>query len=261
MIRTLRNLDDSEKRQLIKVLSPSEDLVDLDADEMYLMLKHELRSAVEVPVRDDLPEVMRRRLVEVAVTRFEATRAVDMTDDDELAGEIVGFLLAAAHRMLTDDVLFAEFVTFLRTKEHQLRTRWLSLSTQLAEVLEGRPISLNVLRERLEQPPLTHEETARAVLTSLSLVRKNNPDLPQADLASPRVLAGVPGGVLAPILSAVAGGLYMAGRSGRDLARHPDEGDPQQARAKRARRSKLVQNVVTICVFVVVNGVDGRGRS
>ena len=98
------------------------------------------------------------------------------------------------------------------------------------------------------------------MLAALSLVRESNPGAPTHELASPDLLAGVPGAVLAPGLSAVAGGLYMAGRRRHDLTRRPDEDDSKQARARRARRSKLVQNVVTICAFVVVQPRRGRAR-
>ena len=122
MIRTLRGLDVKEKRQLIKLLAPGLDLDEAHEEHVTAMLKVALRGALEVPPADDLPEVMRRRLVEVAVTRFELARKVDLVADDELAKEIIGFLLIAAHRMANDDALRAEFVTFLRTKDRPQRS-------------------------------------------------------------------------------------------------------------------------------------------
>lgn len=253
MIRTLRGFDVKEKRQLIKLLAPGLELDEAHEEHVTAMLKVALRSALEVPPADDLPEVMRRRLVEVAVTRFELASKVDLIDDDELAKEIIGFLLIAAHRMASDDALRAEFVTFLRTKDRPQRTRWLRQSLRFEEILRGAssPVDPHAA-EGVEQAPATHEQTATEMLAALSLVRRSNPDTPTHELASPYLLAGVPGVVLAPGLSAVAGGLYMAGRRSHDLTRRPDEDDSKQARARRARRSKLVQNVVTICAFVVV---------
>lgn len=258
MIRTLRGLDVKDKRQLIKLLAPGFDLDEVHVEDLNAVLKFVLRGALEVPPANDLPEVLRRRLVELAIARFELAKKVDLIADDELADEIIAFLLTAAHRMANDDALRAEFVTFLRTKDRPQRTRWLRQSLRLEELLEGAsnsPVNSGH-REQLEQAPATHEETARAMLAGLSLVRRRNPGTPAAELASPYLLAGVPGAVLAPGLSAVAGGLYMAGRRSHDLTRRPNEDDSKQARAKRARRSKLVQNVVTICAFSVVNRAD-----
>lgn len=262
MIRTLRGLDVKEKRQLIKLLAPGLDLDEAHEEHVTAMLKVALRTVLEVPPGDDLPEVMRRRLVEVAVTRFELARKVDLVADDELAKEIIGFLLIAAHRMANDDALRAEFVTFLRTKDRPQRTRWLHQSLRFEEILGGVSDARVVSRlpDEVELVPTPHDITAITMLAALSLVREINPGAPTHELASPDLLAGVPGAVLAPGLSAVAGGLYMAGRRSHDLTRPPDEDDSKQARAKRARRSKLVQNVVTICAFVVVQPRRGRAR-
>ena len=259
MIRTLRGLDVNEKRQLIKLLAPGLDLDGVHGEDLDASLKFVLRWVLEVPPAADLPEVLRRRLVEVAVTPFELAEEVDLVADDELAEAIIGFLFIAAYRMANDDALRAEFVTFLRTKDRPQRTRWLLQSLRFEELFEGASNSLVASRgrERAEQAPATHEETAREMLAGLSLVSGSNPGTPAAELASPGLLAGAPGAVLAPGLSAVAGGLYMAGRRSHDLIRRPDEDDSKQARAKRARRSKLVQNVVTICAFFVVNRAEG----
>src|SRR4051812_34438970 len=167
MIRTLRGLDVKEKRQLIKLLAPGLDLDEVRGERLDGSLKFVLRHVLEVPVADDLPEVLRRRLVEVAVARFGLAEEVDLVADDELAEAIIGFLLVAAHRMANDDALRAEFVTFLRTKDRPQRTRWLRQSLRFEELLEewfegasNSPVTSRG-RERVEQPPPTHEETAR----------------------------------------------------------------------------------------------------
>jgi hypothetical protein len=60
---------------------------------------------------------------------------------------------------------------------------------------------------------------------------------------------------LAVPLAALAGGLYMAGRLKRDLVKTA-AAEAEKTRANRARRSRLVQNVVALSVFVVAVADD-----
>jgi hypothetical protein len=62
---------------------------------------------------------------------------------------------------------------------------------------------------------------------------------------------------LALPLGAVAGGLFMAGASKAKLSREIAQNTSKE-RARRARRSKMVQKLMAVCAFVVIAQESAR---
>src|SRR4051812_28042714 len=123
MIAALRSLDGTGQRQLIRLLDPRVELDDVADADLLGELVAVLRRALDVPPKEDLPEYLRRRLVEVTKRHFELIDNTDAATDLELAHLLVDFVLVAAAEMTDDPERREEFETFLRTKDRTERTR------------------------------------------------------------------------------------------------------------------------------------------
>jgi hypothetical protein len=268
LIRQLRELPAEQQRKLIGLLDPECDLARVDDGATGEALRRTLRAALQVPDSGELGEVLRRRLVQLTVKQFglaSTESELDLHTDLELAGRIIGFLLVASYRLATTKELRNEFEKFAKTKDPAERRAWLVQSQLFALAIERRtPVPAEL---RLGSQPSGYKATTKAMLDHLKVVAMNNYPEPEklAELASPAIIGKVPRSARALTLAAVAGGVYMAGLRQKEhvLQRGPTD----ETRAQRARRSKLVQNVVMVCAFAVADeGVLGatppptRGR-
>jgi hypothetical protein len=169
MIRTLRALEPQQMRQLIRLLDPRADLDEIDDDEAWEELLATLRRALEIPAKDDLPEFLRRRLVEVVVRQFELADSADSLADRELAGLLADFTLESAQRLAKDDERREEFETFLRTKSRRERLEWLVASQRARAVAadegfdrrEARQTGRTASRRERERSPRDSRSTDR----------------------------------------------------------------------------------------------------
>jgi hypothetical protein len=277
MIKALRELDTPRQRQLIRLLEPRAELEDIDDADVLSELLRTLRRVLEVPEKDDLPEYLRRRLVEVTRRQFRLLggHESDAFSDMELAQLLVDFVLDAAATLAEDDERRLEFETFLRTKDRTDRTRWLVHSDRLAALTADRAFDRAAAERRAEellQEQSAHQKTAKAIVADLAAVTRTKSKRRRAQrevqgvavgsALSQVVAATAVGGVaVAPAvaipLAAVAGGLYMSGRGQRELIKVAEEEAPR-AKANRARRSRLVQSVVALSAFMVANAVSER---
>ncbi len=274
MIAALRQLSALQLRQLIKLLEPANDLEEVEEHELLTELFDTLRRVLDATDGEDIPSLLRRRLVEVAGRHFELADDFDSSTDMEVAYLLVDFVLEAAQHIEADDAQREEFETFLRTKERSDRLRWLMSSQRFAAALNDETFDRRAAQQRADEvlaEPSAHRGTATAILHDLAIIsavgnatktaveRKYSPSGLAARLGSGTVASGAAGvavGAAVLPLSAIAGGLYMAGRRKRALIRDAaaNEQAAVRARALRARRSKLVQATVLLSAYLVANG-------
>lgn len=266
MIAAIKSLDRDQQRQLIRLLEPRVDLTDIPDDALLDELVQVLRETLQVPPKDDLPEYLRRRLIDVAKRHFQLDENFDTVTDMELARALVDFAFEAAAQLDEDDERRAEFEIFLRTKDRRERTRWLVESQRFASLVRDGTFDETAARRRaleLYEGGEAHRETARAILRDLRVVdepstaTRRRAGISAAGRTSiSAALAGAGMAALAPAaavpLAAVTGSVFMSGRRKRDLVRGAEE-DVPKARAQRARSSRLVQGVVSLCTFLIVN--------
>jgi hypothetical protein len=272
MIAALRQLSASQARQLIKLLEPASDLEDVGDDELHTELFAALRRVLDASDGEDIPTLLRRRLVEVAGRHFELADDFDSSTDMEVAYLLVDFVLEAANRIGADDERREEFETFLRTKERGDRLRWLMSSQRFAAALRDETFDRKAAQQRADEvlaQPSAHRGTAEAILHDVAIISavgtpiaalesKHSPSGLAARLGGGTLAAGGAGiavGAAVLPLSAIAGGLYMAGRRRRELVEEQaaNERAAVKARALRARRSKLVQATVLLSAYLVAN--------
>lgn len=259
MISLIRELDASQLRQLIKLLDPRADLDELAEPELLGELVRVLRSALEVPEKDDLPDFLRRRLVEVASRQFGLCDRPDLTTDLELAELLADYVLEAAAELGRDNDQRQEFEVFLRTKSRRERLDWLVASRRAAALVGSEGFDRNAARahaeEIQEESGSAHRATAAAILDDLgSLTKRPSRSGPpsKSSTVMTAAAAGATAGSLAMPLAAVAGGLFMSGRSKRGAA-EVAESEAKRSRANRARRSRMVQSVVILSVYLVAS--------
>ena len=264
MIKTIRDLSPAQKRQLLRLLVPGTEIDELTDDELLPELVAALRRALEVPERDDLPDYLRRRLVEVVSRHFELVDDTDTLTDLELAHVLIDFALEAAQLLATSAEHREEFETFLRTKSRQERLEWLTSSRRFAAGMTDVAFDRPAARRRAEgliQERHAHTETAKALLDDLGTVALKGTAAKtaaaaaagsglSAPLTASSTAALMLGPALAGPLGALAGGLFMAGRRKHELIK-TSETEAEKTRTQRARRSKLVQTVVSLCAFLV----------
>jgi hypothetical protein len=301
VISRIRELPAWQQRQLIKLLhavmqSPV-DLDEVDDEQLQPLLVATLRRALEVPDKDDadLPEYLRRRLVDLVRRQFELIADADMLTDMELARVLVDFTLESAEQLRQwgrDDDRRKDFETFLRTKSRDERLAWLKASQRFSALIQDEPFEPVTTKKRtilLLDENMAAQEITKMLLADLDRGRwarwkstetdasstvsergsRSAEDVKDADDAASaaaagaaaRVAAGVAAGsalvgpALGLPLGAVAGGLFMAGLRRRELVR---ASDTENIRKLRARRSKLVQSVVALSAFMVANATtDG----
>lgn len=259
MIEQLRELPPAQQRKLIRLLDPAYDLAGVDDAATKEAFRRTLRAALQVPDSGELGEVLRRRLAQLTVKQFglaSTESELDLVTDLELAEGIIGFLLAASYQLAETEELRDEFEKFARTKDPAERWDWLVQSRLFAAAIEQTTPALD--EEQLASQPSGYKTTTKAMLDYLKVVAMKNTPEPEelAQLAAPAIIGKVPRSTRALALGAVAGGLYMAGL--RQKERGLQQGPTDETRAQRARRSKLVQNVVMVCAFAVAHRPDGE---
>ena len=268
MIQIIRQLSSHEQRQLIKLLDPRIDLDETGDGEVLGKLVLVLRRVLEVPAKDDLPEYLRRRLADIVRHQFELMDEVDTLTDMELAHVLVDFTLEAAERLAEDDERSDEFATFLRTKDRTDRTRWLVESQRVASLVTSGSFDRVAAERRADElyaEQSAHSKTAKAIIGDLGAAAATASAASAAASSSGRlaavVSASATGSALAPAvavpLGALAGGLFMAGRRRKDLVRVAGE-EAKKTRAQRARRSRQVQSMVSLCAFLVAQQAGGE---
>jgi len=252
MIAAIKTLSPVQQRRLITLLEPRVDLLGIADEAALAELVPILRATLQVPRKDDLPEYMRRRLVDVARRHFELGENFDTTTDLRLAKLIVDFAFRAVAQLTDDDERRADFETFLRTKDRRERTRWLMESEHFATTMRNESLDFEAARERaheLYEGANAHRETAAAILRHLGATDRSSVPgwreivMPAATQAS------------AGAIAALTGSLYMAGRRKQELVKAPTA-DDAKGRAQRARNSKLVQGVVCLSAFLLIHAPE-----
>jgi hypothetical protein len=253
MILAVRNLAPVEQRQLLSLLDPMALQADVAPDDAVEEIRRVLRRSLEVPVDGDLGEYVRRRLVETVVNHFQLSVSTDMLTELELADRLISFVLDAATRLADDAESRRDFETFIRTKDRGERIRWLVGSQELAARATAEAWDHSSSRadaELLQEKPSAYRLTAKAILDDLATVA-----------STPHGIAGIAAGAAgagaaaALPLGALAGGLFMAGRTiktARGSAVPPRAvAEDATDRKQRARRSTLVQTVVILSAFAL----------
>lgn len=270
MIEFIRDLEPDQQRELIGLLDPLCPVQGLGDTELQESLIGVLRGSLDVPENGDLPEYLRRRLVEVSLGHFELFETADRLTDFELAEALADFALSAAAQLPTNADLRADFDTFTRTKSRREQERWRDDIKRANDLLEASRVG----RSAKSKSDQERNRIATAVLADLSSIalRTQQPASSKRPPSKAAVASGMAGGaaagsafaaltgatataamgsVVALPLGAIAGGLYMAGRGRKSLERVAT--DDRLHRTRRARRSKLVQNVVVISVYLVAS--------
>lgn len=249
MYDLIQQLGVTEQRQLLRLLDPTAELDELADDEIPAELRKTLREVLQVPEEGDLREYLRRRLVEVANKDFGLGKSFDDASDLELAEQLVEFALDAAAKLSKSKKDREQFSTFLKTKDARERHRWLVASKRLGALLDEGVFD-RAARERAAEHA---NEVGRSPDAFRATAKEMVDDLGRATLASAatrRALAGAPPALALP-LSAVAGGLFMAGASKARLSKDIGK-EAAKERARRARRSKMVQKLMGLCAFMVI---------
>lgn len=269
MIELIRSLEVGQKKRLVRVLDPRTETDELSEAEVLPTLLEVLRRALEVPPKDDLPEYLRRRLVDVVRRQFGLIGRddADALTDFELAQILVDFILESAEKLAGDKEWRGPFETFLRTKDRAERVRWLVDSEQFGALMTSRAFDRTAAKRRAEEMQRerqAHEGTAKAVLSEIAAATAagEGGDEPHASGRSRR-LAGLASGAAvgaaatAGPLGALAGGLFMAGLGKRELQKREllrvAEQEAKATKTQRARRSKQVQAIVSLSAFLVAN--------
>jgi hypothetical protein len=270
MIELIRDLDAPQQKRLIRVLDPRAETDELSEAEVFPALLEVLRRALEVPPKDDLPEYLRRRLVDVVRRQFDLVEReeTDALTDFELAQTLVDFILESAEKLAGDKEWRVPFETFLRTKDRVERVRWLVDSEQFGALMTSQAFDRAGAKRRaeeLQREKKAHEGTAKAMLSEIAAATGpgEGGTKPHPSAQSGR-LAGLAGGAAVGPLGALAGGLFMAGLGKRELEKREllrvAEKEAKATRAQRARRSKQVQAIVSLSAFLVANRVAPEAR-
>ena len=195
--------------------------------------------------------------------RFQLIDNTDTVTDLELARLLVDFGFDAVELLSEDEDVRLDFATFMRTKSRPDREAWLAQSRRLPELMAEASGRTDASAE-LDRDPETQGNITEALLSDLSSLAVRTPTnkrQPHARSARWAALAvgSAASAAFAPAvavpLGVVAGGVYMAGRGTRKVA--PLAQEHASSREKRARRSKLVQNVVVLSAFVVAAAPAG----
>jgi hypothetical protein len=194
MIDAVKQLTADEQRQLLRLLNNTVETARLQDDAVLDSLVDELRNALAVPAKDDLPEYLRRRLVQVARDHFSLGDRFDTYDDVELAVLIVDFVVDAAAALASQDMGGArdEFETFLRTKKREERVAWLIESERLSTLARDGVFDEAAARRRaalISSQDGATAETASTILSDVAAVtgrrktgRKGRPRLHRAGI-------------------------------------------------------------------------------
>lgn len=248
MYDLIRQLDLSQQRQLLRLLDATAELDELADEEILAELRQTLRAVLQVPADGDLREYMRRRLVEVARKDFGLGLDFDELSDLELAEELVEFALEAAAKLSKSKQDREQFARFLKTKDVRERHKWLVASQRLAAFLDEGTFNraaASAHAEELNRGGDAFRATAKELVG----------DLGRATLASSATRAALSragaASALALPLGAVAGGLFMAGTTKKQLSEEIGK-EAAKERARRARRSKMVQKLMSMCAFLVI---------
>lgn len=266
MIAVIRALPAAEQRDLIALLDPARRLDSVPDDDLFPTLLVVLRRAFQAPEDADLPLYLRRRLVEVVGDSFQFIDDTSTRTDIELATALVEFALVASAEIEESEDLRRQFETFFRTKRREERDKMIDQVARLAQLMRGaKPRAVEPDDDQLKGGAAV----ADALLSGLSAASTRPKRTPKAASArtdsAPRLAAVMSGSAAAGLsaaavgstmalpLSVVAGGVYMAGLGmrKRKLQRVSSAPDEKATRERRARRSRLVQNVVTLSAFVV----------
>jgi len=124
MFTTLKPLDAEQQRQLVRLLDARIDLGATPDDEVFAELVAVLRDVLQVPANRDVPEYMRRRLVEVVIIHFELIDNLDRHTDIEVAKLIAEFAFEAASQLTSDDERRGEFEQAQQAQQLAARQAW-----------------------------------------------------------------------------------------------------------------------------------------
>jgi hypothetical protein len=262
MITTIKALDLDQQRRLIRLLDSRVDLSATSNDEVFDELIAVLRDVLQVPADGDVPQYLRRRLVEVTMNHFQLRDSLDSYSDIDVALVLADFALEAARQLAENEERREEFELFLRTKDKRERTRWLVESERFASLMTDGTFDEAAARRRareVNQGSEAHRVTANTMLRHLAVgsaaegaaAAASGATGAFAATAATAAIVATAGAAALP-LGAVAGALFLAGRRKRNLLRGIEQ-DAVKTRARRARNSRLVQSVVALSVFVVAS--------
>ncbi len=260
MIRLLRDLPESSQRELLVMFRPEAALTNRDG--LWTVLVDVIKEDVlQVRPTDDLPLALRRRLVEVAVERFKIVDSADELTDIEIALALADFLLTARGSVKKISELWADVETFFRTMPASAK----------AEALDESALNKEQITEASKETGGSLYDELSAQIESEAGRHQSAPggdDVPPGVRMMQRLTTSG-GGVAAlaalspAALGLFAGSAFMAGLVMNEQGIGRDSTDDESKdRARRARSSKLVQNVVRLSVFAVASiGDEERTRN
>ncbi len=289
MIRLIRDLPSTEKREWLALFKPEVLAAPLPDDELWPTLVSVLKGDVlKVKPEADLPGALRRRLVEVAEEKLEIVESTDEMADMEIALAIVDFVLRVAVAARGDEELRAQLGVFFQTRPQSLdQTAGILVDAQEAiesAAEQGGGSFYNRVVAGVENA--SWDEFARdagKVSPRVRLLQRTGATVAGASaLGSAGAISGsgslmagsvwMSGGAVAlfsPLALAVlgagagAGLLALQKKRKRDVAATPDEqsrvegaiaaeaSGAERTRLVRSRNSKMVQNVVRLCFMTV----------
>ena len=270
VIDAILRLPPDRQRQLLRLLDRSPgDLDEFSDDELSDEIVWALRETLMVPSEGDLPEYARRRLVELAKRDFGLGGNFDSVSDVELAAQLVDAALERAQQLTEDPPAQEEFAKFLRTKDADARDSWLLAAKRASALLEGNHFDRAAVARSLRQQRLLDEAYKVAALELVSSLPPAREESDRKRFWTRAAELGVPlATALAAPLGVVAGGLFMAGLATQDRAdatpsrrARPLRYQVVEERQKRARRSRMVQQLMTVCAFLTVASVEADDLS
>lgn len=260
MIDVLRNLTAPQQHELLGLLGAGDKPLPDDQDARARVVFDAIKKAFKGE-RQDAGVLIRQRLVEVS-DDFRAVPDTDVCTDLELARAIFEFALKASEEIPDNEDLRAQYERFFRTRSQEESRELRESLARLTEVtgdqmpdgeayeMRGSALVadelLSHLSDAVKRPPRKRrsqrEPGAEAPRVAAALARSEATGLGPAKAGSS----------FAAPLSAVGGAVFMAGigRFGHELGRVAGS-DDRKTRQLRARRSRLVQNVVAFSTFVV----------
>jgi hypothetical protein len=252
MISSILELERKQQLELLALLVPRVPSVNrLTGQELEAELVRALRNALDVPTAGDLPEYARRRLIELARDDFELAPSFDNQSSLHVAELLVTHVVSAAATLTEDPGQRREFSRFLRTKDVDERYGWLLESEILAGYLSDAPLEFAAASERAHaraQGPEAYLVTATQVVQALARIRREPDWKSKLSLTISQRESGPV--VFARQVGLVGVALFMAGAKGFGRPGNTTASDALERR-KRARRSRLVQRLISVCAFVV----------
>lgn len=250
MISELKALPPSRQRELIRMFDPAS-LPDEDSVLWPTLVEVIKVKALDGRASDDLPLVIRERLVDVLTKRFEIQTRTDGKTDMELAFRLIVFLEQAWRDVQREPAAREAVNRFFSRKNPTVGQAVEEVGGKLEQGLET----------QFERPPAgqAHRSLAGLILDELGPEIRQDLGTKDSESAVERALMRLDATkgsrrllreLSPPALGQLAGAIYMAGiTAGPNRIRIGESDAP--ARARRGRHSTTLQNTVVLSAFLL----------